>query len=311
LADQYQALFGLGGWIDTQAYKEASRIPDGPPVPFGWSLLFPLGNHAVLLTAFYWTALGIFVVFTLGLWPRLTSILTWLCAVSFVANPVTVAEPEHLLPIFAFYLMVGYLLLGQWHLHQSWLGRILGPARVWPLSSFMATSVPARETAPSHAANLAVRLLQVNFAIVVLTTGLHKLQSGDWWTGVAFWYPLHPPFQVTPESIQAEAANAGSYLFMLSLAQYIYLGWELAFPFFAWRKRWRPLLLGGAAVGWIGALAIYKAPLLGPIYFLGCLAFLTPAEWSWLAKKLGQGTSLARGEPQMIPDRPSRQQARA
>jgi hypothetical protein len=119
----------------------------------------------------------------------------------------------------------------------------------------------------------------VHFALVVVVSALHKLQSGDWWAGVAFWYPLHPPFQTTPDSLQAEAAHAQSTLFFLSLAQYLVLAWQLGFPFFAWRRGWRPVLLGGAMIGWIGCLAIYKQPLFGPIYCISALSYLTPAEW--------------------------------
>lgn len=254
-------------------------------------------------------SIGTFTVFAIGLWPRITGVLAWLLIVSLLANPVTLAEPDQLLAIFSFLLMLGYLLLGQWHSRPSWLGRVFGPARVWPLERASSAGVPDEKAPRSYAANLTVRLLQVHFAVVVLTSGLHKLQPGDWWSGVAFWYPLHPPFETTPQSIQVEAAYANSTLFMLSLAQYIYLGWELAFPFFAWWKRWRPLLLGGAALGWIGALALYDAPLFGPVYLFGCLTYLTPQEWGWLVEKLRQAARLARGQRQITQHRPRGQQA--
>ena len=288
LANQYQAFFGLSGWLDRQGYIEASRIPGGPPVSFGWSLLHLAGNNPTLMAGLYWGALAVFALFALGVWPRITSILTWIFVVSFLANPVTQGEADPLLALFAFYLMLGYVLLGLWDAHESWPSRLAGPVLVWPLRNLAAPDSSFEESRTSYAANLALRLLQVHFAIVVVVSGLHKLQSGDWWAGVAFWYPLHPPFQTTPESIEAEAASASSKLFMLSLAQYIYLGWELTFPFFAWRRRWRLILLGGAIVGWIGALAIYGAPLFGPIYLLGCLSYLTPTEWRFV-------TDMARG----------------
>lgn len=311
LAGQFQAWFGLAGWFDRQAFIEASRLPGGPPVQFGWSLFFVAGNNAAILTAFYCAALASFALFALGLWPRITGILTWLLLVSFLANPVTMAETDQLLAFYSFLLMVGYVLLGQWHGRSSWLRRIFGPARVWPAADFTSSGQGAGEVAPSFAANLAVRLLQVQFAIAVVASALHKLQAADWWSGIAFWYPLHPPFKTTMQGVQAEAANANSTLFMLSLAQYIYLVWELAFPCFAWRRRWRPVLLGGAAIGWIGALAIYQEPLFGPVFFFGCLTYLTPQEWSWLAGVLGRIFSRSSAERTMIQDRPRGQQATA
>lgn len=311
LAGQFHSWFGLGGWFDRQAYVEASRLSGGPPVQFGWSLFFMGGNNPGLMTAFFYGALVSFALFGLGLWPRITGVVTWVLLVSFLANPVTMAESDQLLSFYAFLLMLGYLLLGQWHGRPSLLGRIFGPARVWPLAGLRSPSAGSAEPAPSYAANLVVRLLQVQFAIVVLASALQKLQLGDWWSGIAFWYPLHPPFQTTMQSVQAEGVNANSTLFMISLAQYIYLGWELAFPIFAWRKRWRPVLLGGAAIGWIGALAIYREPLFGPVFFFGCLTYLTPEEWSWLTGKLGRNPGTTSHQREMVQDRPRGQQATA
>ena len=57
-----------------------------------------------------------------------------------------------------------------------------------------------RQSSPSIAANLTVRLVQVHFAIVLVVSGLHKLQFGDWWSGVAWWYPLNPPFEPRPHT---------------------------------------------------------------------------------------------------------------
>jgi hypothetical protein len=144
------------------------------------------------------------------------------------------------------------------------------------------------DAAPSHAANLAIRLLQVHFVIVVVTAALHKLQFGAWWGGVALWYPLTAPFETTQATIEARATSPESYLIRISLAQYLVLAWQFGFPFFAWRRGMcRVILLGGAVVGWIGSVAIWHLPLFGPVYLLGCLSFLSPEEWSRISGSLG------------------------
>jgi hypothetical protein len=283
LAGHQQALFSFTGWVDRDVYLEASRLQS----PAGWSVLY-LVNSA-WLDAVYWGTIVLFVLVTLGLWTRLTGLLTWIMVVSFSANPVTRSEADVLLGILAFYLMVGYLLLGQWSRPLSMKERVLGTSDTWLFGR--------PETTTSHAANLALRLLQVHFALVVVVSGLHKLQIGDWWSGVAFWYPLHPPLETTPAHIEAEAANPWPSLFALSLAQYLLLAWQLTFPFFAWRKAWRPVLLGGALVGWIGCVWIYRQPLFGPAYFLGCLSYLKPEEWRWMSDKLTGGLGRLTGRP--------------
>jgi hypothetical protein len=69
------------------------------------------------------------------------------------------------------------------------------------------------------------------------------------------------------------------------------LAWQLTFPLFAWKPRWRLVLLGGAALGWLGTALVYGMPVFGPAYFLGCLTFLTAAEWrralAWLPRVPG------------------------
>jgi len=277
---QLEALFGLHGWFDRTAYVAANALPNGPPEPFGWSLLYLVGGSSTLLTAFYWTALAVFLLFALGICVRLTAVLSWVMVVSFLATPAASYDADYLVALIAFYIMVGHLLLGQWSRDLSPLERILGPRDIGLLAWFL-DSRSDREPTPSYGANLAVRLLQVHFAIVVVISGLHKLQSGDWWSGVAFWYPMHPPFETTEAGIQAEAA-AGSVdrvLFVLSLSEYLVLAWQLGFPLFAWKKSRRTVLLGGAAIGWLGCVFLYKLPVFGPVYMIGCLSFLLPEEW--------------------------------
>ncbi len=270
-------LFGPQGWFDTRAYHEAARLPEGVPVPLGWSVL-NLCRGPAAVNAAYGLSLAVLVLFTLGVATRLTSVLTWVVVASFASSPVGGFEADWLLGILAFYLMVGYLLLGQWDGRPSLLGRILGTGDAWLFRRRRAGA--ARPT--SYAANLALRLLQVHFALILVVSGLHKLQYGDWWAGVALWYPLHPPFQATPAGIKALAPQAQTYLVLLSLAAYGVLAWQIAFPLFAWRPRWRAVLLSGAALGWLGASLVWRQPLFGPVLGIVCLGYLTPAEWQWL-----------------------------
>jgi hypothetical protein len=287
LAGHREALFGLEGYFDRQAYLEMRQLVDGPPVPIGWSLLYWVGSNPAVLDAFYWGVIALLVLFTLGIATRVTAVAAWLIVVSCLASPVTRFEADYLLGMLAFYLMIGYLLLGQWDGNLSLWQRLLGTSATWVFRPLLATREPAAAR-PSYAANLAVRLVQVHVAVVVVVSGLHKLQFGDWWAGVAFWYPLHPPYQTTAASLKAEALHATSLLFWLSLVQYLVLAWQLGFPLFAWRRRWRPVLLGGAAVGWVGSMALYRLPLFGPVFLIGCLSYLTPEEWHRAGTRLVQ-----------------------
>jgi hypothetical protein len=306
LAGDFQGFFGAEGWFDRRAYLEASRMEGGPPTHIGWSLLYPVNSSPALLTAAYWGSILVLVLYTLGLWTRVTAVLAWLIVVSFLADPAGRFEADFLLVIPAFYLMIGYLLLGQWSRNLSPAERLLGQGDtrllgrwipVWPNGKGRVSESPA----PSYAANLALRLFQVHFAVIVVVSALDKLQHMDWWSGVAFWYPQHSPFETTFADVQAAAKNAGALLFVLSLAQYLVLAWQLAFPFFAWRPRWRLVLLGGAVIGWLGCIFLYRLPLFGPFYVLGCVSYVTAAEWQWVARLWSQvfDRTAGRAEPEI------------
>ncbi len=298
-AGDVQEFFGLQSWFDVQAYRDVARDPDGSPVPIGWSVLYLIGTDPVMLTTVYWLSILVLVLFTLGLWTRPTSVLTWVVVASFPANPAIGFGGDAVLNVLAFYLMVGYVLRGLWSTNLTTLEWVLGPKGTFLFRGWLPGSrTDARAERPvSYAANVAMRLLQVHFAIVVLVSGLHKLQYADWWSGVALWYPLHPPFETTAQSIRAEAAAAQSTLFMLSLVGYLILAWQIGFPAFAWRQRWRVVLLGGAALGWLGLAFIYHQPLMGPALIVGCLSYVTATEWlglgNWLARALGAGAESA------------------
>jgi hypothetical protein len=279
LTGERYALFSLDGWFDAQAYREASRFPPDSVPPLGWSLLFAGGSNAVAFELIWWGSLAVLVLFTLGVATRVTALLTWIVVVSFLASPAAHADTDYLLGILAFCLMIGYLFLGQWSRPLSPVERIFGP-RGTSLVNVLRRKVD--EATPSYAAHFALRLLQVHFAIVVVASALHKLQLADWWAGVALWYPLHPPLQMTADRLQAERPGANTTLFFLSLFGYMILVWQLTFPLFAFSKRCRPVLLVGAAVGCLGSVFLYGEPTFGPFYALACLSYLTPAEWRWL-----------------------------
>ena len=301
LTAERAALFGLNGFFDAQAHIEQSRLPAGAAPPIGWSLLYlnPDGANATIGEVFWWTSLVVLVLFTLGVATRVTSVLTWVIVVSFLASPASVADTDYVLVILAFYLMLGYLLLGLWSRPLSVVEKLLGPRGTSLLAAFTAR----REVAPpSYAARFAMRLIQVHFAIIVVSSGLHKLQMGDWWRGAAYWYPLHPALEMTAATLRAEQGTANFTLFFLSLASYLTLAWELVFPFFAFRRRWRPLLLVGAASAFLGSIFLFGEPTFGPAFALFCLSYMSADEWQWvtdlLVRPLVSRTAVAGATPE-------------
>jgi hypothetical protein len=292
-AGRVDAFFGLDGWLDRQGMTEMTNLmrqQPNQPNPFGWSVLYLAGNNATLLHVIYWASVVVLALFTLGVATRCTAPLAWVVVASFTAQPLISYDADALLVLLAFYLMVGYLFYGLQNRDQSPWRLLFGWTTPWLLGRGRIAD-PA--TPPSVGANVALRLLQINLAVVLVASGLHKLQIGEWWAGWAYWYPFVPPFTTTLEQVRAEASNGALILGVLSLAAYATLAWQIGFPFFAWQPRCRWLLLGGAVVGWLGLIFAYALPLFGPAILIGCLGFLTPAEWhrglSWLWRVPGLG----------------------
>jgi hypothetical protein len=281
--------FSLNGWIDLQTLNAIQKHQlamenqqETLTTPIGWSLLFAVGQDSALLHATYWSAIAVFVLFAFGVATRLTSVLSWVLVVSFLAGPGITYEGDYLLAILAFYLMVGHLFLHQWS-DISTVERILGTWDQFLLQRWIFGHV-SNEPRTSVAANWTLRLLQIHFVILMVMSGLHKLQMGDWWSGAALWYPLHPPLQTTIESLQREKASAHSTMFFVSLIGYLLIAWQIALPVFAWRTgiASRVILFGGAALGWVGLAYYFALPLFGPFICISCLSFLNPDEWSWI-----------------------------
>lgn len=287
-------IFSLNGWLDTDTLSELRRQQEEirreqaargqksiPQDPVGWSILYIAPDNVEVFQAMYWGSLAVLLLFTLGVATRITGVLTWVIVVSFYANPITRYDGDFLLGILAFYMMIGHLVVGQWTGNLSIVERLFGRRDDF-LFSFWLWPRQDEATPDSHGANLVLRMLQIHVIIVMLTSVLHKLQIADWWSGVALWYPLHPTFQTSLESLQREAPNTDFTLLYLSIATYLVLAWQLAFPVIAWRTGWwRYVLLGGAAIGWLGAFFVYRLPLFGPFVVIGSLSFLRPEEWAW------------------------------
>jgi hypothetical protein len=280
---QLDGFLGLNGWVDAKAFSEAGRLPEGLFTP-SWSVLYLLGADPAWMRIVFWASVAVLAAFAIGVLPRLTAILTWVIVASFTANPAFEYEGDALLQMLAFYLMVGYLFCGLMHSSGELRSRLLGPILAWPLRR--RASEESGQPQPSLVANVALRLLQVHLALIFVTSGLHKLQFGDWWAGVALWFPLHPPFETTLAEAQANKAHAELYLSLLNIGAYATMAWQIGFPLFAWRPRWRPALLGGAFIGLLAGAFFWRLPIIGPALFIGCLAFVTPAEWqrvlAWL-----------------------------
>ena len=124
-----------------------------------------------------------------------------------------------------------------------------------------------------------MRLLQVHFAVVVVTSGLHKLQFGDWWAGLASGIPLHPPFETDCRGASARWPRGERLPVLRSARRIPDAGLADRLP----AVRLAAALAAGVArrgrarLGRLGLRLPAAAVRAG--LSIGCLSYLTPAEW--------------------------------
>jgi hypothetical protein len=191
------------------------------------------------------------VLFTIGLCTRVTGVLVWVASVSYVNRAVSsFFGMDTMMNLLLLYLMVGSvcgasggaLSVDRWL--AGWWGRRWGNAKTDPGPSPLARV----------AGNFVIRMVQINFCIIYLASGLSKLQGSSWWNGWAMWGVMaNPEFNPLdfPPYMQYliflcqhrwlwEIAMHAGVLFTLSL--------EISFAYLIWLPRWRWIMIIGAVM---------------------------------------------------------------
>lgn len=233
----------LNAGPEAQAYLERWGTPPGSAYSRGLAQFSPFFHIRSRegLYAFHAFAILVAVLFLLGLGGRLVCVAAWATALCYL-HRVAAAQvgADTLLSVLLLYLAVGPST-------QS-----LSLDRRFNL---------APPPAPSEAANIALRLVQVHFALICLASGASKLQGPAWWNGTALWRLVANGELVTRDE---------AYWGLLRLLTQSRLVWELigsvagslftlllqlGLPFLIWFRRWRWACIV-AAVLWHTAAAL-------------------------------------------------------
>ena len=171
-----------------QESKFAHRL--GSPA---FSLWFHLTDPAGMAAA-HAVILAIMVLFTVGFCTRVTSLLTWLAALTYIHRTQQILfGMDTMMNILLFYLMIGPSgaalsvdrLLNRYRAARASLRR--GRGIDAPTTAYLAKP-PALVSA-----GFALRLLQIHFCFIYMASGLSKLQGGSWWNTNAYWDTLVNP----------------------------------------------------------------------------------------------------------------------
>lgn len=242
-----ESFFGPKAWLSPELVR---ALQEGDDVYSFWWLV---PGNATAIWAAYGASMLVLALFTLGLWTRLTSILSLIVVISFAHR-----AQEAMFGLDQINAMLTlYLAIGPSGAALS-LDRLIARRRGAP-------AVPR----PSAGANLAIRLINVHMCVIYLFAGVSKLQGESWWSGEAMWRALS-----NLEYQTADLTWLAWHPKLVNLMTHVCILWEVSFCFLVWRPRLRtPMLLGAvllhAGIGY--ALGMWTFAL---IMLVGCSSFL-------------------------------------
>src|SRR5205823_5768158 len=150
---------------------------------YTWSIWFHVTNPSAM-AVIHSVFIVIMVMFALGLFTRVTSVLTWLAALCYIhrSNQVLFGM-DTMMNICMIYLMIGpsgaTFSLDRWLAKRRAQRVLSGEIK----GDFAAAQAVLQGPAPSVAATFATRLLQIHFCFIYFASGASKLKGGTWWGG--------------------------------------------------------------------------------------------------------------------------------
>jgi hypothetical protein len=203
----------------------------------------------------YVVSMLIFLLFTLGLWTRATSVLALFTAISYAHRvPAALFGLDQINVMLTLYLSIGPS--GQTLSLDRWLKvRRLGANAPGPVAS--------------ASANLAQRLIQFHMCVIYLFAGLSKLQGPSWWSGEAMWRAF-----ANLEYQSLDMTWLAWHPWLVNLMTHVSVVWEISFCVLIWKPLCRPLVLAGAVLLHVGIGLCLGMWTFGLIMLVGCASFL-------------------------------------
>lgn len=212
------------------------------------------------LWAVHLIGLAILVLFTAGVWTRVTSVLSLVVFLSDIHRAEMITSGTE--PIAAMVLF--YLCFAPCGRRFS-LDRIL--ARRTPGDARSPNSVELYTTA-----TIVTRLIQVHLALWIAMMGFSKLTGEAWWTGLAMWWLM-----ARPESRLIDLTWLYASPKVIDLWTHAIVLFELSFPVLIWVPLARPLLLIAAVAIWSSLALVTGDITMAVMLCTASMAFISPS----------------------------------
>lgn len=260
----------LDSWDVPQAQQRLLEVKGYP----AWSIWFSVTDPHWMMAIHIGVLIVIFL-FTIGFCTRVTSVLTWLAAMSYIQRAMTTLFGlDTMMNLVLLYLMIGpsgaALSVDRLIARYRSARRALREHRPPPLD----------EVRPQVSARLALRLIQVNLCVIYFVAGLSKLQGQSWWSFTAVWYTMANP--------EFSPLHTGPYVAFLHflcdrrpLWELVMTGgvlftfWvELGFPSLVWRPSTRWLMIASALAMHTGICMTMKLTTFSLMMMIMVLSFV-------------------------------------
>lgn len=259
--------FGPEGMLPVETIRQLSSDPQSSTPRYVFSYL-TLCRTSDDLQAAHAIGAVVLVMFTVGLFSRLTSLLALVVVLATIHRGVVLtAEVEPILT-----MVMGYLCLGPTGAHLSvdrWLVRrkLLKEKN----EDHAAATRPEEEPAPTMSAQVATRLIQVHLAAIYAVMVLSKLASEAWWDGEAVYWLTH-----TSPSALIDLTWLYAYPKTIDAWTHAIVLFELSFGLFVWIPLARPLMLSVAVVMWLSLALLTGLVPFCLMMLVANLAFVSP-----------------------------------
>lgn len=254
----FLAWFGTDGLISNELVQSWRGSRPALCV-FEWA-----GNDVGLLILYAIGALSIFLL-TIGFRAQIMAVLAAVFAISLLQRgPIFARLGDDLL-----IMMLVYLCLAPSHRCWSWHAYKTVPmSKTTPPRPLLTGMARWRgDTTPLTSANVAQRLMQIHFALVLLAMLISQLNSVSWWGGVAMWAWI-----ARVDSRWMDATWLGEQVWLIQLWTLSLLIWE-GLSALLWWPKLRPLLIGWGVILWTAVAITGGSVMLPAMMIVGSLAF--------------------------------------
>jgi predicted DCC family thiol-disulfide oxidoreductase YuxK len=229
----------LGSYLGPHAWADPAAVrgffADHAPAAWSFWLLVPEGG----LRAVWVVSLVILAMFTLGIFSRVTAPLAWIIAVSTARrSPVMLYGFDQVIATWALYLAVCGASGQAVSIDRLWRRWRLARKTFAARSKELLRELPGGVPAPSVAANLGLRLIQLHIALIYGMAGLAKLRGEAWWNGFAVWGVV-----ASGEFRRFDLTWLAAWPMLLNAMTHTGLLFELLYPILIWNRRLRPVLI--------------------------------------------------------------------